>query len=128
MTPHFTVKEMECHCGCGLLPSMVVPVALERVREKLGVPIFCSCAARCIKHNRSIGSRDRSIHPMLLAADIYRVGRRDARASPVDAQWIAALFRSNGWYALTEADHVHVDMRTWFPEILKLREEHLWTP
>ena len=124
MTPNFTYKELECHCGCGLLPAPALSWKLQGTRNKLGLPIVLSCAARCLKHNRDVGSRDTSMHPQLFAADVVKIGTRDARRSPVDAEWIASLMRSNGWYCYVEIDHVHCDMRTWFPEILALRKEY----
>ena len=71
ISQYFTRAEFACHCGCGFDTADHVLVRyLETIRAHFGSPIAINSAARCIKHNRSIGSKDTSQHVIGRAADI----------------------------------------------------------
>ena len=59
---YFRDNELECHCGCGLLPQQKDVECLYALRIKVNVPFPVSSAARCKKYNRSIGGKAGSIH------------------------------------------------------------------
>ena len=71
ISQHFSRVEFGCHCGCGFdtVDAELLDL-LEKVRVELGSPVAINSAARCINHNRSIGSTDTSQHVQGKAADI----------------------------------------------------------
>ena len=71
ISQHFSRFEFVCHCGCGFdtVDSELLEL-LEKIRVHFGSPLVINSAARCLKHNRSIGSRDTSQHVQGKAADI----------------------------------------------------------
>lgn len=75
---HFTRKEFECQCGCGMdsVDSELVNV-LDDVRDYLGVPVFVTSGNRCKKHNKEIGGSDDSQHLYSKAADFKAPGFSD---------------------------------------------------
>jgi len=81
VSEYFSDYEVQCYgeeqgtCGCG--GSYPVDARLLRLldkfRERVGKPVYLSCAFRCRAHNKAIGSGDGSQHPLGLAADITRM-------------------------------------------------------
>lgn len=74
LTDHFTKEEFDCKCGCGngdVVISQELVFALERVRVLHSKAMRITSGIRCLKHNRSIGSRDTSSHVKGIAADIH---------------------------------------------------------
>jgi len=68
---HFNRSEFACHCGCGFDTVDVGLVAvLETVRTHWNAAVTINSGARCLVHNRSIGSTDTSQHTKGRAADI----------------------------------------------------------
>ena len=78
ITEHFSRKEFDCQCGCGIgtINSILVQ-KLEVARREYGQPMRINSGLRCLSHNRKIGSRDTSSHIKGLAADIGCVGMDD---------------------------------------------------
>ena len=68
---YFNRKEFSCKCGCGFdsVDYELVSI-LEELREHYNSPVIVSSSARCLEHNRSIGSTDKSQHTKGRAADI----------------------------------------------------------
>lgn len=63
LTENFSSKEMECKCGCGICNvSMEFIDLLQMVRDLCEIPFTITSGCRCLKHNRSIGSKDTSDH------------------------------------------------------------------
>lgn len=56
MTPHFTLQELTCPCGCGLLPKLQSVQRLEQVRVVYGKPMKLSSAARCPEYNAKVST------------------------------------------------------------------------
>ena len=65
LSKNFSEEEMSCRC-CGQLPangiSPVLLEGLEQLRERIGKPIYISCAYRCPKHNAEVGGVPDSQH------------------------------------------------------------------
>jgi len=72
LTLHFSRDEFRCPCGCGRDDiSLDLVRALERLREKVGFPLFITSGVRCEKYNKQIGGAVNSAHIRGLAADIW---------------------------------------------------------
>lgn len=119
---NFSLKEISCRCGCGQRLNRAAIIKLEETRKAGGDrPIHLTSAARCESHNALIkGASPVSLHMYDMAVDVKKWGPwqaydRDGRAA------IAALFRQCGWYVIEETTWVHADLRTLFPELLKIR-------
>lgn len=79
LTPHFTVEELECKCGCGFgrQPGDVSPrllALLEGIRVEVGVPVVINSGCRCDQHNADEGGVPGSVHTLGEAADIKTIG------------------------------------------------------
>ena len=67
---HFHRSEFACQCGCGAdTVDYELLVGLTMVRQYFGRRVIINSALRCLKHNRSIGSKDTSQHVLAKAAD-----------------------------------------------------------
>jgi len=55
VTPHFTLAELQCHCGCG---RMEIPTAfldkLENLRVAYNKPMIITSGYRCPGHNAAV--------------------------------------------------------------------------
>ncbi len=69
LTPHFTVSELACRCGCGMLPTQELLDFLEAVRLIYGRPIHIASGARCEAHNQDVGGAPDSAHTRGTAVD-----------------------------------------------------------
>ena len=67
---NFPKYEMECKCGCGLLPTPKFMERLQALRDRYGKPIYVTSGARCPIHNAKISGSSRSKHIEGIAADI----------------------------------------------------------
>ena len=67
---YFKEDEFFCKCGCGMSVSMDLKNRLDRARDIAQTPFRLNSAARCLEHNRRIGSKDTSSHVKGLAVDI----------------------------------------------------------
>ena len=69
----FKKSEFECKCGCGeefeIDPNLIY--VLGEIREYVGHPLYISSGYRCKKHNKAVGSTEKSQHRKGKAADIY---------------------------------------------------------
>lgn len=54
MTPHFSDKELTCHCGCGMLPQRDFMAEVEDLRVIWGAPLLVLSAARCPEYNNRV--------------------------------------------------------------------------
>lgn len=73
MSKYFTDDELKCKC-CGNLPENGIDQrllqVLDAIREKIGKPVYLSCAYRCPPHNAEVGGVPNSQHVQGCAADI----------------------------------------------------------
>jgi zinc D-Ala-D-Ala carboxypeptidase len=59
-TLHFTDKELECHCGCGMLPATNFQLKLETLRQAFDAPLTITSAARCPDYNEKVSHTGRT--------------------------------------------------------------------
>ena len=60
---HFTIEELQCKCGCGLMKVQQRAIEiLERARVLYNKPIHIASAFRCAKRNFEIGGKPGSAH------------------------------------------------------------------
>ncbi len=59
---YFKNGEIECQCGCGLLPSERSIERLYAFRIIMGGPITINSGARCKTHNEAVGGASNSPH------------------------------------------------------------------
>lgn len=109
LSPHFHRIEFKCKCNqCDFdtIDSRLL-VILEAVRSEFG-PVKINSAARCLKHNRAIGSTDSSFHVKARACDIVVEG-----ASPKTVyDFLDEMYGDEiGLGLYVEQGFVHVDTR-----------------
>lgn len=75
VTEHFSMSEIECHCGCGQshIDSKLMKMA-EALRKNIDKPMITHCVNRCRKHNRNVGGVDNSLHIPGEAMDFHCKG------------------------------------------------------
>lgn len=72
LSPHFSLDECKCRCGCGL--CSVTPQLLdlaEKVRNILQTPMIVTSGTRCVSHNARVGGSPTSKHLQGLAMDFF---------------------------------------------------------
>ncbi|MCP5015850.1 MAG: serine/threonine protein kinase, partial [Ketobacter sp.] len=71
ISEYFTRDEVACKCGCGLDTMDAETLRLaDECRVFVRHPIKPSSGARCLDHNRAIGSSDTSQHVKCRAMDL----------------------------------------------------------
>ena len=90
MTPHFQAAELECRCGCGMLPAQDFMDKVEGLRVAYGRPLSGSSAARCPAHNAKVSGTGRT--------GPHTTGRAiDLRVSHADAWHLLSLAMRYGF-------------------------------
>ncbi|MBM3273067.1 DUF882 domain-containing protein [Candidatus Kaiserbacteria bacterium] len=56
MSSHFSALELECRCGCGMLPEDDFVDKLEGLRVAYGRPLRVTSGARCPKYNAKVST------------------------------------------------------------------------
>jgi uncharacterized protein YcbK (DUF882 family) len=108
---YFKRSEFECSCGCGFdtVDSELLEV-LEDVRYHFSKPVIITSACRCLKHNKAIGSTDRSQHTKGRAADIVV---KDMTPQAVH-RYLVETYK--GKYGIgAYSDFTHIDTRSGVP-------------
>jgi len=59
---YFKNHELECGCGCGMLPDLASVEKLYALRICYGKPIKLTSACRCEAHNKAVGGKPNSSH------------------------------------------------------------------
>lgn len=70
---YFKDSEFRCPCGCGRsIKDMQeeILIELDRIREKIRIPIIITSSIRCSKHNKEVGGSPTSSHLLGCAVDI----------------------------------------------------------
>jgi len=123
---HFTMQEMQCKCGCGLLPQKSYMDVLQSIRYEAGFPFMILSGARCPVHNRNIGSTSVG-HPLGVAADIRVYGERAFRLIRIALNYTEITgigFRQNLSLA-RERRMIHLDSLT--PEQAGGARPNVWS-
>ena len=79
---------------------------LDRIRERLGVPLYINSGYRCPEHNAEVGGASNSQHVLGTAADITYDG--------IDVDYLASIAEecgADGIGCYYYQDFVHVDVR-----------------
>lgn len=107
LSENFSRHEFACKCGCGFnTVDVKLLEVLESLRTYFDKPVRINSAARCLKHNRAIGSTDSSQHVLGRAADIAVKSIHPLHVhNYIDSQYPCAL--GLGMYDL----FTHVDTR-----------------
>ncbi len=53
-TKSFSIAELRCKCGCGLLPSRQFMERVQELRDMMGIPFVVTSAMRCPAHNSKV--------------------------------------------------------------------------
>lgn len=108
MYKHFKTKELECRCGCGLMPSRIPIDRLIALREDFGKPIIITSAVRCEQHNKRVGGAKGSFHLAGAAFDVQLPSKNDI------PQFITLAY-DNGFRGIGIIDQrkaiLHIDCR-----------------
>ncbi len=97
---HFTLKELDCHCGCVTPPHIAKNLAnlaqsLESLRTRLGgVPLHVNSGYRCPAYNARIGGAKESQHMSGKAADLS--GKSVSPAKIAQHAELIPSFRNGG--------------------------------
>ena len=106
LTKHFTRKEVECKCGCGMLPDPAFLVKLEALRVWWGRPMVINSGARCPEYNAKLkGASHKSYHMRGRAADV-------AIGLGMDRYDFVRLAMKEGFTGIgVGKDFIHIDNR-----------------
>lgn len=75
---HFTKSELMDDSGCGINEADMneeFMLALDKLREEFGHPIYINSGFRCPKHNLEVGGVKGSFHTLGVAVDIAIYGK-----------------------------------------------------
>lgn len=111
LSKNFKVREFACKDGTISTPiSQELVTMLQRLRDRLGVPINISSAYRTPKYNKAVGGSTNSQHLYGKAADIT------CSVDPLVVAWVAQDLGFHGVECGIGSNYVHVDMRAgwWF--------------
>lgn len=104
LSRNFTKAEMECKCGCGFVPSADFMGALQDLRDRWGKSMKITSAARCPKHNATVGGVADSKHMKGIAVDVA--------LDSVDRWAFVKLAMEQGWQGIgIAASFIHIDRR-----------------
>lgn len=87
LSEHFRKDEMECHCGCGMVPASEFMQWLEGLRKAYGSPMLITSGARCQKHNQAVGGASDSMHVKGLACDVRISGTQAFKLMALAHLW-----------------------------------------
>lgn len=125
MSKYFGEDEFICHgeradnverygraCGCGGSIgengiSESLQAVLDKIRERLGVPVSLSCVFRCSVHNADVGGEPNSFHMRGVAADV----ECPAGVTELELEAIALECGADTARAYVGEGFCHVDMR-----------------
>lgn len=61
-TPNFTADEFKCQCGCGKDIHRPLKQKIQRVRDRIGLPLIITDGYRCYERNAQEGGTSTSLH------------------------------------------------------------------
>jgi len=116
VSPHFTVPEMACRCGCGALNINCNSLeALELFRVALDRPLIPSSACRCDAHNRHVNGSPVSWHLASArvgcrAFDLSSPGMTAGELMKALEAWDTCnIFTGRGLYPYDTPASIHID-------------------
>lgn len=105
ITKNFTVKEIECKCGCGQKNiDILMMYKLQQAREVYDNPIRITSGVRCFAWNKKVGGVENSPHIKGQAIDMF-VASSNKRFLLVKALMISGFKRIGIAF-----NFVHVDI------------------
>lgn len=112
VSKNFKRKEFACQCGCGFdVVDVKLIEILQAIRDHYQKPIHITSACRCLKHNRSVGSKDTSQHALGKATDIYIVGISAEEIRDTLRKTNMKNFGGIGIYPDWKNKGLHIDVR-----------------
>ncbi|HAE62231.1 MAG TPA: hypothetical protein DCG38_07880 [Eubacteriaceae bacterium] len=108
--PNFSSKEFRCKCNgkyCNGFPRQIdedLIAVLQRIRNKIGMPIVISSGLRCPRHNNLSGGVRDSLHLRGKAADIKAKG-----ISVRDLGKVVVETNTHGGCGISYESFVHLD-------------------
>jgi len=110
---NFTKDEMECKCGCGMLPTPNFMERLQSLRTRYGKAMKVTSGARCSIHNAKVGGSAKSRHVEGIAVDIAATGHEQYILTKL------AIEMGFGGIGIAKT-FIHLDTRD-------MRESVIWT-
>lgn len=116
---YFEAKEFACNCCNTFQLAEGVLQKLEELRGELGQVMLLTSAARCRKHNKSVGGHSRSLHVFdkphhktggCCAFDVKKTSEEFA-AKLIKLAWL------KGWSIGISNSFIHIDRRSDFTEL-----------
>lgn len=104
MTIPFTLKELACKCGCGLMiedPGFISKLVCARKLSACRYVITSWC--RCVSHNTAISGDPNSLHMLGMAVDISTISAIH-RCKVVNGLLVAGFNR-----IFIYSKHIHAD-------------------
>lgn len=86
---HFSLAELACHCGCGLVPPADFIAELERLRTAFDRPMPINSGARCARYNQIVSTTG--------AVGPHTIGAVDVAIESKDAFDLVKLALEMGW-------------------------------
>lgn len=85
LSPDFRTEEFACPCdNCErVVVHWALVELLQRMRWRIGLPIYVTSGFRCSSHNTEVGGTNGSLHIFGLAADIQSSGLRPRELADV---------------------------------------------
>ena len=96
-----------CGGSAPMHPELVI--ALQHLRDLAGVPLKVNSGFRCIKHNKEVGGKPDSYHPLGMAADVAVPPRMSAVQLVALAEQVPQF--ANGGIGIYST-WIHVDVRS----------------
>lgn len=98
ITPHFTLKELQCRCGCGRMGmDQAFLERLEDLRIAYGKPMIINSGYRCPDYNDRISSTGRT--------GPHTLGAVDVRISGAEAHRLLAMAMLIGFTGIGVKQH-----------------------
>lgn len=106
LSKHFRAREFQTRkCNFVIVSNMLLEV-LEKLRDKIGEPIYINSGYRTPEHNKAVGGSTLSYHMYGMAADIRAEGHTPKQLYAILDEML------EGWGGLEEHEtFLHVDMR-----------------
>ena len=107
LSRHFRAREFQTgNCNIVIVSNMLLAI-LDKLRDKIGEPIYINSGYRTPEHNKAVGGSNLSYHMYGMAADIRADGHTPKQLYNILDEMLT------GWGGLEEHEtFLHVDVRT----------------